>query len=240
MNQQETINIIAFHNSGGSPMMFGPWNRFLPDHFKILPIELPGHGSSLGEPCYSQMAELIPALLPQVKAKLKDPCVFLGHSLGSLVMFEVAHALRKEGGVLPQSFFIVASSAPQANNYHLPFSDDPSRLTVDEVLDQLMPRLDEQTQRLLNESHLRTIVGASYKADFTLARSGYQYQGRPPLDIPITVVAYEDDTWVSLANVAAWQEQTRAAFKLIKRPGEHFQIYRDVSALVDLLVTSCS
>ena len=60
------------------------------------------------------------------------------------------------------------------------------------------------------------------RADLSLAEN-YVYHSRPPLDVPITVLAGRDDD-VSDAQVTGWQHETSGAFAVRWFAGGHFFI----------------
>jgi surfactin synthase thioesterase subunit len=59
------------------------------------------------------MAQVVEALTPSLLAYCDGtPFAFFGHSLGAMIMFEVAHRLRREHGTGPVRLFVSGARAP--------------------------------------------------------------------------------------------------------------------------------
>ena len=57
---------------------------------QLVSIHLPGRGARFGEDAYSDMKSLVPALTDEIETLCMSlPFAFFGHSLGSLIAFEV-------------------------------------------------------------------------------------------------------------------------------------------------------
>jgi len=80
---------------------------------EVMPVELPGRNSRLGEPaerCMPRLvARLADALAPEVR---RAPYVLLGHSMGGWVAFELARELRRRGEPEPAHVYVSAVRAP--------------------------------------------------------------------------------------------------------------------------------
>ena len=62
---------------------------------EVCGIQLPGREDRLGEQAYTRLAPLVQALADAIYPYLDKPFAFYGHSMGSLISFELARQLRR-------------------------------------------------------------------------------------------------------------------------------------------------
>src|SRR6185437_1678181 len=149
---------------------------------------------------------------------------FFGHSMGAVVAFELARALRRQG--LPQPRLLIASGAraPQFRRNYTP-RPDPSR---EELLDEVR-RLEG-----LPDPEMADLILPSLEADTALYRR-YVYEEEPPLALPVIAVGGEHDPNVSEDHIRAWAEQTTASFVWQLLPGGHFYLRSEEQMFVEWL-----
>ena len=80
----------------------------------MLPLELPGRGLRFGEALHTDAASLVAQLAGELQGTLDSasPYAFFGHSLGGLLAFELAHAMRRRGLEGPLALFLSGVSRP--------------------------------------------------------------------------------------------------------------------------------
>ena len=93
-NPQAHMRLFCFPYAGGTPSVFRNWSDGLPADVEVCPVQLPGRGTRLMEPPFSQLPPLIEALAEALLPLLDKPFALFGHSLGSLLSFELARRLR--------------------------------------------------------------------------------------------------------------------------------------------------
>lgn len=89
-NNLAPYRLICFHHAGGSALTFSSWLNHFSD-IELIPAELPGHGTRIGESCGRNFQSVIEELAEAV-FRIRDdrPFYFLGHSMGSLIAFQTA------------------------------------------------------------------------------------------------------------------------------------------------------
>jgi surfactin synthase thioesterase subunit len=88
-----TLNLLCLPYSGASAMVYSRWRRKLPAWLQVRPVELPG-AARMGEPLHTDMQALARQLASEQRLAANAPYALLGHSLGALLAFELAHELR--------------------------------------------------------------------------------------------------------------------------------------------------
>lgn len=215
---EATLRLICFAHAAGAATAFGTWHRELPRSVELHAVQLPGRESRRHEAPFVEMGALT-ACLVDVLAGLQDkPMAFFGNSLGSLVAFECARALRRRDLALPVHFFASARGAPQ-----LPLDSPIHQLPDGEFIRELARRFEGIPKVILDDASLLAYFLPLMRADVRLLES-YVYQDEAPLELPISAWAGSQDPGVSEAGLAAWRLQTRAAFQQKLFVGGHFYV----------------
>jgi surfactin synthase thioesterase subunit len=191
--------------------------------------ELPGRGSRILEPPFTDFHALIQSLRRELEPFLDRPTAFFGHSMGGLIAFELAHELRRRGLPAPLRVFVSACSAPQLRNKDAPIH----RLPDSQFLMELRRRYGAMAG-LLEHPDLLEVFVPLLRADFSVCES-YVYQPHPPLDCPISAFGGSADTRPNASEVAAWHTHTRNRFTLQIFPGDHFFLHRAGCSLVRVM-----
>lgn len=193
------VQLLCFAHAGGSASTFRRWREQLGPRVQVWACQLPGHETRLREPPLTELRTLVSEVVRAVAPTLRPPFALFGHSLGSVVAFEVARQLRRLGLPGPSHLMLSAHDAP-----HLPPVLSPISAATDEALlarlDYLggMPREVRQTPALLRE-FLPVI-----RADFALLER-YRFDPEAPLSCPATLFSGSDDPGFPPDRVELWR-----------------------------------
>lgn len=211
------IRLLCFPYAGGGAGVFGGWSALLPDSIEIWSLQLPGRETRLREPPVRSMQEIV-AQLTTLPVELNDlPFAFFGYSLGALIAFETARALRRAGAAMPRHFFVAASIAPQAEHANEPLIH---RLP-DERFFEGLRRYQGIPEALLANAEFMSLLLPMLRADFEVLET-YRHVAEPPLNVPMSAYGGLDDPEIGPEEIVAWNEQTSAGFTIQFFPGDHF------------------
>ena len=211
------VRLYCFPHAGGGASIYRTWPGALPPQIEVLPVQLPGREARIREPAFTGLPPLIANLLPALgRGLLGGPVAFFGHSMGALIAYELARALRGAGSPRPLHLFVSARRAPD-----LPARTEPIHALPEPEFRQRLRELNGTPEAVLEHPELMELVGPTLRADFTLIES-YEPVSAPPLDCPITAFGGVDDRDVSEEEVASWRRFTTAGFQLRMLPGDHF------------------
>ena len=228
-------HLVCAPPAGTGTTFFNPWPALLPERVAVHAVHLPGREERFGDPLLSDAGEAAERLVPHVVALAEQrPVVLFGHSLGGLLMVELARRMRLAG--VPPVHVVVAACLP---------SDVPApRMRIAHLPD------DEFIACLVRLGGLPAELGAAPKmlapflptlrADMAMAEGYYP----PPaaLDVPLTAFAAEDDECAPWRGVREWRAYTTATFDARLFPGSHFFVTertRDVVASVRRIIDAC-
>jgi surfactin synthase thioesterase subunit len=180
----------------------------------------------MAEEPYLRVNALVEAIVDSVA--FRPPFALFGHSLGAVVAFEIARALRDRGGPAPDALIVSAYHAP-----HLPSTSPEIHKLPD---DQLWPIVERQFGELSPELHddpeFRQLLLAYHRADFEMIET-YRHAEGPPLSVPLTVVGGTQDYPEDLLR--AWRRHTTGPFALQLFTGDHFYLRTQRDALLRFL-----
>jgi medium-chain acyl-[acyl-carrier-protein] hydrolase len=197
-------------------LIFRGWASGLPADVEVCAVQLPGRGTRLTERPFTRLAPLVEALAEALVPLLNMPFAFFGHSLGSLISFELARHLRKAYGVQPVRLFVSAAPAPQIPRRCAPVHALPEK----EFLAELRQLKGTPTE-ILEHKELMAIMLPLLRADFAVYET-YEYRAETPLTCPISAFGGLDDRRVIEGDLEAWRIHTDGFFSLRMFDGDHF------------------
>lgn len=197
--------LVCFPGAGGIAATFRRW-AYLFDDLELWAIEYPGHGSRRREASADTFARLVEDSTEAVMPLLSEETVFLGHSLGAMVAFEVARSIQQASPL--QGLVVVACDAP-----HLAV---PPKLISPETILVYFERAGLQPNALDIRQRW------SWWQSVLRVRSTYRYVQGQALTCPIVAFAGREDEEIRLDDLLGWQEHTTQEFSAYHIPGEHF------------------
>lgn len=221
-----SLRLICLPYAGGSASIYRSWQDAAPDHIQVCPVELPGRGIRAREAPFTRLAPLVRQLADALDEFLDRPFAIFGHSMGGIVAFELARALRRQGGPQADHLFISAANAPGSPRTR-PMIHNAS---VEDLKKELRA-LNGTPQLLLEDEELMSLVLPSLRADMSVIET-YEYRAEPPLELPVTVFGGTADMIVPPSELAGWRNQSSQEFRLQLFPGDHFFLHGAARSLL--------
>lgn len=223
-NAQRTrarLRLICLPYAGGNARMFRHWNTAMTDGVEACPVELPGRGTRRGEPRVSSMAELVEATATEMEPLLDLPFAIFGYSMGGLVGFELARALRHLHGREPAALLIAAQNAPS-----VPLERPTAQTSTDEELGAALYRSGGMPEEAVANARFMRSFLPVLRADYTVVDT-YAYKAGEPLRCPIHLYTGTEDTLVSESGQAEWRRETSGGLVVHRFPGGHYFLRED-------------
>lgn len=232
------LRLFCFHHSGGTASCFKDWREFLPSEVELIAVQFPGRDARNSEPLITDMNAAVKQITDafnKYQMIYELPFVFFGHSLGSLIAFEIANELRKRNLKAPQYLIVSGRTAPQTQ----PKEEVLHDLTDDLFVKGLTKYQGMPTEILQNKELLEVLL-PRLRADFTLSET-YQYKEKPPLECPILAIGGKDDSTVNYNELVTWKKQTLKKCTVNVFSGGHFFLStskKDVLSVIYPIITS--
>lgn len=214
------VRLFCFPHAGGGSITFRGWQKQFREPVEVAAVQPPGRENRLSERPLASLPELRAALADALAPWMETPFAFFGHSFGALVAFELARELRRRRLALPRVLFASGRHAPS----HEPESAPLHALPDDELVEEVDRRYGGIPRAILEERELLMLLLPTLRADLTITE-GYEYRPEPPLSCRICAFGGEQDTRIGEHELAAWERETAAGFRLRMFPGGHFFIH---------------
>lgn len=217
------VTFVAFPHAGGSGSVYRGWQRWLGPSADLCAVQYPGHTGRFAEPLWYRCEALANAVASRLVARSDRPVVLFGHSMGSLVAFEVAVRLEQRYGISPAHLFVSGSPGPQF----------PPRTTVcsrfsDEQLTAWLREMGGCEESVIVDQDLLGILLPVLRADLAVGETYRPWRGTG-VSCPVTSLTGAGDSSVTPAENRAWRETTSGPFRQRIFPGGHFYLHDEAA-----------
>ena len=229
------MKLFVLAHAGGSAYNYYPLAQKL-QHSEFHFLELPGHGQKMSEPLLTSFPEAAEYLYAEMQNALKsgEQYSLFGHSLGSLMAYELTHMARERGNAMPLQLAASGHPGPSVPGKRKGIHTLPR----EDFFNQL-ESLGGISDSFRAEPRLMDLFEPILRADFALV-SSYQHREPRPLPVPIQFI-YGSDEDLTEADINAWRVETAGAFRIHCLTGDHFYLYNHwekVGAIAEMHLTN--
>ncbi|HYL42407.1 MAG TPA: alpha/beta fold hydrolase [Ktedonobacteraceae bacterium] len=213
------VRLICFPAAGANSAIFSAW----PDHLYAAEIAVARRETGVNDyaTLVQQSAE---AMQPYIK-RSSTPYALFGHSLGALLAYGVADALRNIRTVQPIGLLLAAASHPRSSHRQLGL---PLHEWTQADVVTYLRRQGGTPQHVLDNPVLFNRLLPRLQADLTMLAS-YVYTQNNTLDCPIAVFGGLEDEQNPPSQLEQWKAYTHRSFALHMFPGNHFFFHNPVT-----------
>jgi surfactin synthase thioesterase subunit len=236
LNSEDTknrIQLFFFPFAGASFYSFNPLIKLLQDTLlTATPLELPGRGKRTKEPLLLDIHTMADDLFARIKDQIKDHSelsyAFYGHSMGSLLAFEVIQRLIKTGMALPDHLFVSGRGGPEVS-----FPYNNIGLLSKDAFFELLRTFGGTPDHFLNDTDLMAFFEPVLRADFT-ASAKYSCTITQRLDLPVSVFNGTEDR-IHREEAMKWQAVTTKPVAFRDYSGGHFFLFDHAQDISDVI-----
>ncbi|MGC9671050.1 thioesterase II family protein [Planosporangium sp. 12N6] len=212
------VRLFCFAHAGGGAAFFRRWRAALAPAVDVRPVLLPGRESRLDEAPYRRIEPLLDPLCAALEPHLDRPYALFGHSLGSVIAYEVARRLSDGGRPGPDCLIVSGRQAPRATSTRRTLWTLP-----DDEFVAAVGRMGGTPPEVFEHPDLLTMVLPALRADFELSET---YRPLPGGRLTCAIAAYlgVDDPEVDRAGLLRWHEETTGEFTTRLFAGDHFYL----------------
>lgn len=221
--------IICFPYAGGNANIFRKYCEICPE-LLILPVELPGHGRRYKEKFAMDYRTMAVEIAKEINDKMIGFSIYLyGHSLGSILAYEVAYCLEKTYGIIPKLLIVSGRNAPfvpEVSTFKTSMGDDA-------LLDELR-RYDFMPPEILENKDFLKYYIPVVKSDYQLGER-YCFVEHQKLSMPIWFHFGDEDIDINFNEIDSWEDVTSNNVTKKVFSGKHFFMFEDDSTYFDQL-----
>jgi surfactin synthase thioesterase subunit len=223
------LRLFCFPYAGAGAAAFRDWTHALPAEIDVCRVDPPGRFARADEPPIDRMATFVESFDDAAGPLLDRPFGVFGYSLGALMAFEWACAVRTRHGLTPVHLIVAARRAPQCATMSPVALSGLAQPALVAALEDSYGPLEPS---LKADPGMLSWVVENMRADLRMMES-YRYGARPPLSCPILAVGGTEDPTVNVHELIAWGEQTTAACEVELVPWPHFFLHTAGAVLLD-------
>ena len=226
-NPNVRLRLLCFPYAGGAASIYRLWPQYLPAQIEVCAVQLPGREERMVEAPFTNLVELVQTIVPALLPYLDKPFALFGHSMGSLIAYELAQELESRG-YTPAHLMVSGRRAPGLPEAEPPVHNVPGDLAF---LSELQRRYNNVPALIFSEPELRDLVVPLLRADLELVET-YQYRAREPLLCPVAAFGGAADRRVTTEALQAWNSVTRGPFAVLVFHGGHFYLNEQMEPLL--------
>jgi surfactin synthase thioesterase subunit len=224
------VRLWCFPFAGGGTTPWYPYAQKFAGLAELVAVRPPGRENRYAEPPLATAGALVAAVTQAVAPHVRASDVFLGHSLGALVAFEVARSLHARGATRPRALIVGGSRAPDFPRREA----DLSHLDDDAFLNEVDVRYGGLPPQVRTDPELRELALPVLRGDMA-AYESYNYVPSAPLEIPILAINSDADPTVNGEEITGWANHTAAPFRAEIVPGGHMFVLTHVDAVATVV-----
>lgn len=210
------LSLLILPHAGGNAHYYAQWENRLPEDVGLLIAQYPGRGSRFTDDLPESVDDLVAPIVSLLADDGRD-LVVLGHSMGTLVAYEVALGLTRVGRP-PRALIGSACRAPFLPN---PSPVLPETLSDEELVAAIKARGGTEHE-ILDEPEMWEIILPSIRADFGIDDVYRRPGAARTLRGPLTIVGGVSDPIVPVGDLVEWREVTEGETLIETLSGGHF------------------
>ncbi|MFF9171797.1 MULTISPECIES: thioesterase domain-containing protein [unclassified Streptomyces] len=212
--------LFLLHHAGGSHLLYRGWAEHFPKDWELCLLEAPGRGHLQALPLIDDCDRLVDYFHTAIAPLLDRPFGFFGHSMGSLIAYQLTRRLRHEGAPLPNWLGVSAYGAPRGEAG----ADGRPHLMSDDELRGWLRSVGGSPPQLLDDDAVWRKFAPAFRNDFKLLDTWAPPRNPEPLPVPLSVFGGRQDRLIGEDRLLSWRAFTTHFRGLERYDGDHFYL----------------
>ncbi len=225
------VKLFCLPYSGASAQFYLQWTQFLEKNIELIPVELPGRGKRKKEALLTNFQLLVEDVFNNIQDNLENDYALLGHSMGSLIVFELTQRIISNNKRKPLHLFLSGCCPPHilANTWEKIGSVSDNELAKQIYKLGGIPKEVYEHERLLKK--IINVIRHDY-----LCIGSYNYrQTYKTLNCDLTVLGGTKDSEACYKNLLQWKKYTKGKFSINILNGNHFFIFDNLDTITTII-----
>ena len=222
------IDLVCLTFAGGNKYSYTSFTAYTDSAINLVTLELPGRGKRFEEALETDIHKIVDDLFSQLKEKVIRPYAIFGHSMGAVMTYLLAHKITASDFTNPMHLIVSGCRAPRIKREPPYYHDLPKAAFIEKIR-----HMGGCPDEILNDETLLSLFEPALRADFKAVES-YQYEPKPPLVLPFTVLLGTEDR-VTLEQAKVWQEESTFDIELKQFEGNHFFIFEHRQEIIQMI-----
>lgn len=221
----DSIPLVCFPHAGSGRLYYGPWQQSFSDAVELSIVQYPLREHRLHTPMPASVGELAEDVFTEFEELFRGPYAIWGHSMGSVIGYEVAKLCQERTGNPPLTFFSSGSAAPCRARF-----TRVKELDTPEGFREILLDYGGIPEEYLSDPDYMDYFAPVIEADLRLL-GGYQDDEFLPLHSPIVLMLGRDDT----VTADRWKLYTDHSLHINEYEGGHFFLEHHRASMVPLM-----
>lgn len=219
--------------AGGSEVIYYKWRKYLDPLIRLEPIELKGRGKRFNEDFYENLEEAVEDIFENIKNKIvHEEYAIYGHSMGSLLAYELYYKISKENIKMPKHMFFSGYKAPS-----IPRKEKQVHLLPDHEFIEEVINLGGTPQEVADNKELLQLFAPILRSDFKMLEKYLYKEKKEKIQCDISILNGKEDD-ITLEELLAWEKLGDKGFKVYNFQGNHFFINNNVENITKIINTT--
>lgn len=228
MSMEPKIRLYCFPSAGGTAQIYHSWFKYADAAIELVPIEFSGRGRRFPQPLFTNIADIVEDVFSMMQPDIdQKPYMIFGHSMGSLIAYELSKKFMQSGNQRPLHVFFSGRSVPnQPTNkkrHHLP----------DEELKKEIFQFGGTPKELLDDPAFIRMFLPIIRADMKAVETYPTEDEIIPLRCKISIFNGKQDHLIT--NLEEWKQYTTKEIEYRFFEGGHFYIHDHAKEVVDIV-----
>lgn len=216
--------------AGGSSSIYYNWGKYLNQSIKLYPVELKGRGKRFQEDFYENLEDTVDDIFHNIKNLIIDnDYAIYGHSMGSLLAYELYYKINKMGARKPKHIFFSGNKPPNIPRDKENIHTLPKREFLNEIV-----KLGGTPEEVLSSNELLEIVLPILKNDFKVIETYDYIEKTNKIECNISVFNGKEDS-ITLKELLAWSDHSNGMCRVYNFEGNHFFINDNVEKITSII-----
>ena len=224
-----SMRVFCFPYAGGSALFYARWYKYLDESAEVFPIQLPGRESRIDEQPLRVMSVAIDAIVEEIEPYLTENMAFVGHSMGSMLVYEVLKALYFKNLPIPKHVFLCGAVPPDL----IGESEKIHTLTDMEFCEKLKG-YESITPDIMKYPEFYKYFLPVIKADFEMIET-YKPDEVWKMPCGVTIFSGTEDPYVPLDYLKEWGRYCEQPPEIITFSGNHFFLKEHVEEICQVI-----